>query len=165
MALAGVEYAGSLFFSFVCGTWDRTGNARDILFLCDTLIVLLGEFLARKIPFTVIGCEWNTCACLLSTVLHSGQWLNKPRRKAEKGRGKLTGGRGGVHWKCIAKWKQSRKDIARKRTACVDNDKKKKKNYLLQKTKEAKEILTAKSKEGKTLSRNCRAIVMVCMWE
>lgn len=125
MALAGVEYAGSLFFSFVCGTWDRTGNARDILFLCDTLIVLFGEFLARKTPFTVIGCEWNTCACLLSTVLHSGQWLNKPRRKAEKGRGKLAGGRGVVHWKCIAKWKQSRKDIARKRTACVDNDQKK----------------------------------------
>lgn len=41
--------------------------------------------------------------------------------------------------------------------------KKIKKNYLLQKMKEAKEILTAKSKEGKALSRNCRAIVMVCM--
>lgn len=57
IALAGVECPGSLFSAFVCGTWDRTGNARDILFLCDTLIVLLGEFLARKIPFTVIGCE------------------------------------------------------------------------------------------------------------
>lgn len=57
MALAGVEYTGSLFFSVVCGTWDGTRSARDILFLCDTLIVLLSEFLARKIPFTVIGCE------------------------------------------------------------------------------------------------------------
>lgn len=43
--------------AFVRWTWDRTGNARDILFLRDVVIVLLGEFLARKTPFTVIGCE------------------------------------------------------------------------------------------------------------
>lgn len=58
MAPAGCRNTPDRFsFSFVCETWDRTRNARDILFLCDTLIVLLGEFLARKIPFTVIGCE------------------------------------------------------------------------------------------------------------
>lgn len=43
--------------AFVSWTWDRTGNGRDILFLRDAVIVLMGEFLARKTPFTVIGCE------------------------------------------------------------------------------------------------------------
>lgn len=43
--------------AFVCRTRHRTGNARDIWFLCDAVIVLLGEFLARKTPFTVIECE------------------------------------------------------------------------------------------------------------
>lgn len=45
MALAGVEFTGSLFVSFVCGTWDRTEHARDIRFPRDTPIVVFGEFL------------------------------------------------------------------------------------------------------------------------
>lgn len=55
MAPTGVACTGSLFFSSVCKTWDRTPNARDIVFFWDTLIVVLGEALARKILFTVIG--------------------------------------------------------------------------------------------------------------
>lgn len=69
------------------------GNARHILLLCDALFVLLSGFLARKIPFTVIGWEWNTY-CLQSTVLHSGQWLRKPRQMAE--RTEILGLGGGV---------------------------------------------------------------------
>lgn len=56
-----------------------------------------------------------------SIVLHSGQWLNKPRAKAEKGREKPGGRRGGV----VAKWKGSREDVVRERTVCVENDKEK----------------------------------------
>lgn len=96
MALAGVEYAGSLFFSFVCETWDRTWNTGDILFLCDTLIVLLCEFLARKIPFTVIGCEWNTCACLLSTVQSCIQASGKTSQERRQKRVKKNRVGGGV---------------------------------------------------------------------
>ncbi len=78
----------------------------DILFLCDTLIVLVGGFLARKNPFhsNWVWMKHLRSPIVYSIVLHSGQWLNKPKEKAEKGGEKLGGGRK----KCIAKWKRSR---------------------------------------------------------
>lgn len=39
MALTGVGYTRSLFFSFVCETWDQMWNARDILFPTLTLLL------------------------------------------------------------------------------------------------------------------------------
>lgn len=81
-----------------------------------------------------------------SIVLHSGQWLNKPRAKAEKGREKLGGRRGGLL--------QSERDQERtwlEKEQCVWKMTKKSLRYCsLQKKREAKKILTGKARREKS---------------
>lgn len=94
MAPTGVACTGSLFFSSVCKKWDRTPNARDIVFFWDTLIVVMGEALARKILFTVIGV-WTKHYCL-NYSLALGPVVKQAKREGRKGRRISQVGGGGA---------------------------------------------------------------------